>query len=227
MSVDYYVILDFEATCKEDNLISPQEIIEFPCVLLNARTLLIEDKFHSFVKPHFNPTLTDFCVSLTGIQQPQIDSAKSFSYVLMEHKLWMMQHNLLPLGYPTSKRFMYVTFGDWDLLSILPNQCDQIGISVPKYLRRWINLKQLVVSYMGVPKRASCVEISKQYMGLNWVGHNHSGKDDAQNIAGMLVTFITYGFPVHVTSTLTYQGRKRWRRIQGMWVFKNNKKTKI
>jgi inhibitor of KinA sporulation pathway (predicted exonuclease) len=225
MSIDYYVILDFEATCKANDLISPQEIIEFPCVLMNAKTLLVEDEFHSFVKPNFNPILTNFCTSLTGIQQSQINTAEPFPEVLKNFQLWMKNHNLLPqdnFRYEKHKRFLYVTFGDWDLLSILPNQCDQVGISVPKHFRHWVNLKQLVVRYMGVPKRASCLEISEKYMNLKWVGHNHSGIDDARNISKMLVTFVKKRFPVYITSSLTYKGRKRWKKIQQNWVFKNS-----
>jgi len=48
---DYFLVLDFEATC--DNNISgwQHEIIEFPTVLVNAKTLEIEDEFHVYIKP--------------------------------------------------------------------------------------------------------------------------------------------------------------------------------
>lgn len=37
---DYFVVIDFEATCEENNEIGYiHEIIEFPAVLVNARTL--------------------------------------------------------------------------------------------------------------------------------------------------------------------------------------------
>ena len=38
---DYFCVLDFEATCKEGSVIEPQEIIEFPVVVLNADTLQV------------------------------------------------------------------------------------------------------------------------------------------------------------------------------------------
>lgn len=29
---DYFLVLDFEATCERDSKLRPQEIIEFPCL---------------------------------------------------------------------------------------------------------------------------------------------------------------------------------------------------
>lgn len=46
--VDYYLVIDFEATCERDSRDGgyvkdyPNEIIEFPVVVLNAKTLEIE-----------------------------------------------------------------------------------------------------------------------------------------------------------------------------------------
>ena len=79
----YYLVFDVEATCKENNEGFVQEIIEFPVVLVDTRTLEIVslvwldkrewigkvDEFRSFVKPVVNPVLTEFCVELTGIDQ--------------------------------------------------------------------------------------------------------------------------------------------------------------
>lgn len=51
---------------------------EWPVVLLKwtdrdednrARTLEVVDEFRSYVKPVWRPTLSDFCISLTGITQ--------------------------------------------------------------------------------------------------------------------------------------------------------------
>ena len=46
-----------------------QEIIEFPCLALNTRTLTVDAEFHTFVRPVERPLLTDFCSELTGITQ--------------------------------------------------------------------------------------------------------------------------------------------------------------
>lgn len=46
-----------------------QEIIEFPVLKVDATTFDVTDKFHEYVRPVYNPKLTDFCTQLTGITQ--------------------------------------------------------------------------------------------------------------------------------------------------------------
>ena len=75
---DYLLVLDFEATCGNKGYVpKPQEIIEFPCALLNARKgFQIEAIFHEYVRPIQNPKLTTFCTELTGITQVRIRCLK-------------------------------------------------------------------------------------------------------------------------------------------------------
>ena len=40
--IEYYLVLDFEATCNEHKKPKPQEIIEFPVLKVNATTMVIE-----------------------------------------------------------------------------------------------------------------------------------------------------------------------------------------
>ena len=70
---EYFVVLDFEATCDRPQAPVPQEIIEFPSVLLSGRTFEVIDEFRSFVRPKFNPQLSPFCTELTGITQAMVD----------------------------------------------------------------------------------------------------------------------------------------------------------
>lgn len=64
-----FLVLDFEATCERGTAIEPQEIIEFPCIKINAKTCEVEDIFHQYVQPKEIPILTPFCIELTGIMQ--------------------------------------------------------------------------------------------------------------------------------------------------------------
>jgi DNA polymerase III alpha subunit (gram-positive type) len=66
---DYFLVLDFEATCLENEKIAVQEIIEFPCIKVNAITMEPEAVFHQYVLPTVNPQLSHFCTKLTGITQ--------------------------------------------------------------------------------------------------------------------------------------------------------------
>ena len=77
--VDYFCVMDFEATCWEDQDFKSvqSEIIEFPAVLLNAKSLVKEAEFHSYCQPIINPVLSEFCTSLTGITQVNGDGTIS------------------------------------------------------------------------------------------------------------------------------------------------------
>mgnify|MGYP001611010134 CR=1 FL=1 len=86
---DYYLVLDVEATCEEHEKDFPNEIIEFPVVLVDSCLRQVVDTFHSYVKPRKRPTLTRFCTELTGIQQPQVDQAPHLETVLERFEAWL------------------------------------------------------------------------------------------------------------------------------------------
>ncbi len=46
---DYVCVIDYEATCTENSLGYPHEIIEFPVVLVNMKTLSIVKYFYAFL----------------------------------------------------------------------------------------------------------------------------------------------------------------------------------
>jgi inhibitor of KinA sporulation pathway (predicted exonuclease) len=97
------VAIDFEATCDEPYNPDPQEIIEFPAVLVDSANSQSAE-FHSYVRPVAHPRLTPFCVNLTGIQQAVIDRASAFPEVLRCFEEWraatcpdaLVVHRVLP-----------------------------------------------------------------------------------------------------------------------------------
>ena len=64
---DHFFVLDFEATCLRDQQIDPQEIIEFPCVKVDAKNFSVESSFHRYVRPVHLPNLSHFCTELVTI----------------------------------------------------------------------------------------------------------------------------------------------------------------
>ncbi|XP_058573659.1 ERI1 exoribonuclease 3 isoform X6 [Neofelis nebulosa] len=110
----YFLVLDFEATCDKPQ-IHPQEIIEFPILKLNGRTMEIESTFHMYVQPVVHPQLTPFCTELTGIIQAMVDGQPSLQQVLERVDEWMAKEGLLD---PNVKS-IFVTCGDWDLKVML------------------------------------------------------------------------------------------------------------
>nr|XP_020042182.1 ERI1 exoribonuclease 3 isoform X10 [Castor canadensis] len=134
----YFLVLDFEATCDKPQ-IHPQEIIEFPILKLNGRTMEIESTFHMYVQPVVHPQLTPFCTELTGIIQAMVDGQPSLQQVLERVDEWMAKEGLLD---PNVKS-IFVTCGDWDLKVMLPGQCQYLGLPVADYFKQWINLKKM------------------------------------------------------------------------------------
>lgn len=175
---DYFLILDFEATCEKNEKIKPQEIIEFPCLKMNSKSLAIENIFHQYVKPRYKPVLTPFCVELTGILQEMVDDEPCFEKCLEMFHAWIIQENLL------KTRFTFITSGDWDLKVMLPEQCRILGMSVPPYMTKWINIKKTFAEATGVYGHGMMSMLSK--LNLPHEGRLHSGLDDCKNIANIV-----------------------------------------
>jgi inhibitor of KinA sporulation pathway (predicted exonuclease) len=116
-TIDYICILDFEATCDSTRKPHPQEIIEFPTILFNLATRTIEKTFHHYIRPDINPTLSEFCKDLTGINQRQVDEGISLKEALSLHQRWLKECGVIPWTpdcQPSKeqKTFLYLTVGD-------------------------------------------------------------------------------------------------------------------
>jgi ERI1 exoribonuclease 3 len=134
---DYFVVLDFEAQCERGaQTISPQEIIEFPALLVDGRTLEVVAEFHQYVKPTVHRQLTQFCTELTGITQDQVEGQPELPAVLGMFNDFLYDNGLLPDGGGSPPSFTFVTCGNWDLKTCLPNQAAFLGIKLPSYFRR-------------------------------------------------------------------------------------------
>ncbi|PAV70389.1 hypothetical protein WR25_06427 [Diploscapter pachys] len=141
---DYLLVLDFEATCIENDKIQPvQEIIEFPVIAINTDGWKETAIFHQYVKPTVNPILTTYCTSLTGIIQEMVDNGKTLSEVLEDFDFWLEENQI------KQTNFTFVSCGDWDLQLALPSECQAKEIEMPEYLTKWINVKKAYAEHTG------------------------------------------------------------------------------
>lgn len=177
--IDYYLVLDFEATCDEQEKPDPQEIIEFPVLKVNATTMETEAIFHTYVQPTAHPRLTPFCTKLTGITQEMVNGKPSLLQVLDMFDKWMTSENLIK-----DVNICFVTCGDWDLKTALPDQCNYLKIDVPLYFKKWVNIKKVFKNVTG--SRATSMVGMLNKLGLTLDGRHHSGIDDSKNIAKIL-----------------------------------------
>ena len=160
---DSFLVLDVEATCERNrkygfdsagpppnspgaffsakitNYDYPNEIIEFPVVLLqwskDGQQLEIRDTFQSYVRPTWRPNLSQFCRELTGITQEQVDAAPVWNEVVLAFYDFLKRHGLLKLKsqgengparmYDRRLRagVAWVTHGPADLRDFVIKQC--------------------------------------------------------------------------------------------------------
>jgi len=191
------IILDFEATCDQKGFPGPQEIIEFPSVLLNLETGQVCDEFTSFVRPVHHPQLTDFCRELTGIRQAEVDVARTFTEVLDSHLEWLEGHDLNEIN------SLLVTCGDWDLKRMLPIQLEasQLGMDqIPPIYRQWQNIKQMYCQVLDQPRVGGMVKMLRG-LQLELKGRHHRGIDDCRNIARIYQALLDKGGRAELTGS--------------------------
>ncbi|XP_041476908.1 3'-5' exoribonuclease 1-like [Lytechinus variegatus] len=194
---DYLCVIDVEATCLEINPVDyVHEIIEFPIVLLNTKTLQIEDTFDAFCKPVVNPQLSKFCSQLTNISQKMVDKADTFPVVLEKAERWMKQK-----GLGSKHSFAIATDCSLDMDLYLKLQCLVSEITYPQYAKEWVNISKVFANLYKtkrLPLRAMLNSI-----GLAFIGQPHRGIDDARNIARIALQLIEDGAEMKYNEKLT------------------------
>uniref|UniRef100_A0A0D9UZR0 GRF-type domain-containing protein n=1 Tax=Leersia perrieri TaxID=77586 RepID=A0A0D9UZR0_9ORYZ len=224
----YFVVIDFEATCDKENNLHPQEIIEFPSVLVNSATGQLEASFQTYVRPAHHQLLTDFCKELTGIQQIQVDRGVPLSEALLMHDKWLEEKGI------KHKNFAIVTWSNWDCRVMLESECMLKKIRKPPYFNRWNGMQNaLLVTQLGPPISDRALSAFRkggkkwinlkvpfqevfggvrcnlkeavEFAGLTWEGRAHCGLDDARNTARLLALLMHRGFKFSITNSLVWQ----------------------
>ena len=182
---DYVLILDFEATCwdKDDtskNKGTVQEIIEFPVLAIDVKKLEVAYKFHHYIKPTENPILSKFCTELTGIEQNTVDKGILLTEALSKLDDFMKETNII------KSNFIIATCGDQDLKQCLREEAKYKKITLPDYLKKWINIKFCFNQYAKNDIKQGMVGMLN-YLGLQLEGRHHSGIDDCHNISRIAI----------------------------------------
>ena len=178
------VIIDFEATCWDSNGLRPlnwvdhQEIIEFGCVLADEK-FVSEGELCAIVTPIFNPQLTEFCTSLTSIDQGMIDTMG----------VPFVQANTA-LSDLVEDDDIFCSWGNFDD-NLLRSNCNMHKVEYP-FKNGHVNLKTMIGRLMhdcDQPWRKQGVGLIKACTALDigFEGTLHRGIDDARNILRVLV----------------------------------------
>jgi len=200
---DYFLVVDFEATCESKNLSSyPHEIIEFPGVLVDARTGQEVDSWREYVRPIINTQLSEFCTLLTGIEQSTVDEAATFPQVLASFSAWLGSHSL-----GSSHTFCLVTDGPFDVGRFLRLSCSQAGLPVPGWAHKWCNVRKAFANFYkqgnsGGYQKLPGLQTMLERLDMQFKGNPHSGLDDAKNIARVVSRIICDGGILKVNERL-------------------------
>lgn len=169
---DYFVVIDFEATCFKSRKVPREEmeVIEFAAALVDKETFEPVDEFDEFVRPVVHPTLDDFAVELTTITQDQVDSAFTFPTVLRQFTAWLEK-------YPGEKTF--ASWGGYDK-DQLQQDCERHGVKYPFDTEHY-NIKEVFRQKRGY-KRQCGVKTALRRLRMDFEGVPHRGRDDVRNI---------------------------------------------
>ena len=187
----YLLCVDLEATCDEfpAGLTDEQklehrllvqrdemETIEVGAVVLDLHHAAANvSEFCRFVRPVLNPVLTDFCKSLTTIDQVDVDSAGTYAEVKQE-----LDEYLAPFK---ADGLMWCSWGDYDAKQLAidadRNGCSPMLEDVPHTNAKKWHWKVLSCKAMSLRPAVEDADIE-------WTGQYHRGIDDARNL-GLLV----------------------------------------
>lgn len=185
------LIVDLESTCwrsrktpaGEPQDVNNMEIIEFGCAIARRSGQLL--RAESFlVRPIKTPQLSEFCTSLTGINQSMVDRANPLSVVTTEIDQW--------LG-GVSDDFIWCSWGNYDRLHIEASEFRPEFAKFPH-----LNLKRIWRRTTGQKKKNGLANALK-FHDLDFAGQQHSGIDDARNIVRLL-PFIDWSLEIEIVS---------------------------
>ncbi|KAJ7694148.1 ribonuclease H-like domain-containing protein [Mycena rosella] len=225
---DAFLLLDVEATCQQGTDFSyPNEIIEFPVCLMRwkdrdgdkASQLEVIAEFRSFVKPSWRPTLSEFCIELTGITQEDVDAAPGFPAVLRSLRAFLVEHKLIEKNGKPRMRFCWCTDGPWDIRDFVVKQSFISQIPIPDWMSSDVlDVRALVSAHTSGSKPrhgpfwgSGTLNIPAQLSVLGlppFQGRQHSGIDDTRNLARILTQLAVDG--VQLQPNTSINPRRRW-----------------
>ncbi|XP_059661478.1 uncharacterized exonuclease domain-containing protein At3g15140 [Cornus florida] len=193
--LDFFLVLDLEGKV---------EILEFPVLMIDAKTMDVVDFFHRFVRPtEMSVQRIDEYIEgkygKLGVDRVWHDTAIPFMEVIEQFEVWMAQHHLWgkELGGPLNKA-AFVTCGNWDLKTKVPQQCKVSKMKLPSYFMEWINLKDVYLNFYN--RRATGMITMMKELQIPLLGSHHLGIDDTKNIARVLQQMLADGALLQITA---------------------------
>ncbi|KAF7822680.1 putative exonuclease domain-containing protein [Senna tora] len=192
--LDFFLVLDLEGRV---------EILEFPVLMISAKTMEVEDIFHRFVRP---TKMTEQRINeyiegkygKFGVDRVWHDTAIPFKEVIQQFEEWLAQHQLWMGGKLNRAAFVTWQVGNWDLKTKVPQQCEVSKIKLPPYFMEWINLKDVYLNFYN--RRATGMVTMMKELQIPLLGSHHLGIDDTKNIARVVQHMLLDGALMQITA---------------------------
>ncbi|CAM8951940.1 unnamed protein product [Rhodiola kirilowii] len=192
---DHFLVLDLEGKV---------EILEFPVLMISATSLEVVDFFHRFVRPtemseQRIAEYIDGKYGKFGVDRVWHDTAIPFKEVIEQFEGWLAHHQLWSKESGVGlNQAAFVTCGNWDLKTKVPQQCKVANMELPKYFMEWINLKDVFLNFYK--RTATGMMPMLRQLQIPQLGSHHLGIDDTKNIARVLQRMIVDGAIVKVSA---------------------------
>lgn len=180
---EWFLLFDLEATCSAPASGGiprhEREVIEIGAVAFERSSGTIRSSFQTCVRPVRHPRLTEYCRTLTGITQREVDRAPGFVRALGWFHDWASQFDTPRV----------CAWGHQDEF-MLRQDCRNHGV---EYLFDMppINLKREVRPLCrNIPSRPMGLGQTISALGIEWRGQRHRALDDAWNTAAILAAIL-------------------------------------
>ncbi|KAH6838073.1 Polynucleotidyl transferase [Perilla frutescens var. hirtella] len=197
---DYFLVLDLEGKV---------EILEFPVLLFHAKTMTVVDVFHRFVRPTkmSEKRINEYIegkYGAFGVDRVWHDTAIEFQEVIEQFESWLRKERngggrlWTGEGDGSLNGAAFVTCGNWDLKTKVPQQCEVSRMKLPPYFMEWINLKDIYLNFYN--RRAPGMLSMMRELRIRALGSHHLGIDDSKNIARVLQHLLADGALLQITA---------------------------
>jgi 3'-5' exoribonuclease 1 len=148
------------------------ETIEIGAIIVPLTDATPPREYQSFVRPTRFPQLSEFCKSLTSIQQENVDDAATFPVTFAEFLEWV--------GDPGAVRFS--SWGEYDRKQLM-RDCQNHHIPYP-FGDGHFNIKRYFADRCGCEPQGMGQALKRLKIELK--GTHHRALDDARNILHIL-----------------------------------------
>ncbi|MCC6816629.1 MAG: exonuclease domain-containing protein [Saprospiraceae bacterium] len=172
-----FFVFDLEATCWEYQTNNQQEIIEIGICIVDEYGRLSKS-FSSFIKPVLNPSLSNYCKNLTGINQSDVEKAKIFPIVIEQILDWAE----IP-----DEEYVFCAWGTKDYKLIESDaRLHRIDID---WLSPYIDAKSQYHQNRELENKSGLYKVLKKN-GFEFDGPQHRALSDASNLAKIISKYI-------------------------------------